>query len=405
AGLSAGGAEAAAPVLSSFLYGKEAKDLTAEQKSTISSIVGLAGTALGATTGDVATTVQSGQVAQNAVENNLFGVITNDSKFDKQKNNYYFQALHACQNAECEKNVITQNALAAMKNVSKVVDVNNTNYKIGDIVSDPKDASGLRYLVVNESGVLKAKLLPIEYQVVYSVNQLNSGRSLVQGGALTSLIANTIKSGHDLFSDKTLFTKQEITALDRVFAGLEVVGNTLLIGGSVLPKKISIDSSTVKENNFYRDNDSITETFNYGKTISIDPTRLSFSQATVSHQKGGKAYNYNSMVDSMKRDGWNGDPVDIVIMPNGTATSMDNTRILAAREANIDVKAKVRDFNTPLTKAESERFKVNGKTPNTWGEAIKLRVEKQASQKGTPDNWSIQFPYGSIFDPKVIKSK
>nr|WP_252354610.1 VENN motif pre-toxin domain-containing protein [Acinetobacter soli] len=74
AGLSAGGAEAAAPVLSSFLYGKEAKDLTAEQKSTISSIVGLAGTALGATTGDVATTLQSGQVAQNAVENNIFGV-------------------------------------------------------------------------------------------------------------------------------------------------------------------------------------------------------------------------------------------------------------------------------------------------------------------------------------------
>lgn len=73
-GLSAGGAEAAAPLLSSFLYGKEAKDLTAEQKSTISSIVGLAGTALGATTGDVATKVQSGQVAQNAVENNFLSV-------------------------------------------------------------------------------------------------------------------------------------------------------------------------------------------------------------------------------------------------------------------------------------------------------------------------------------------
>jgi len=43
--------------------------------------------------------------------------------------------------------------------------------------------------------------------------------------------------------------------LDRAFAGLEVVGNTLLIGGSVLPKKVSIDSSVVKENNFYRDDD------------------------------------------------------------------------------------------------------------------------------------------------------
>ena len=81
AGLSAGGAEAAAPVLSSFLYGKEAKDLTAEQKSTISSIVGLAGTALGATTGDVATTVQSGQVAQNAVENNEFFKVNDEGDF------------------------------------------------------------------------------------------------------------------------------------------------------------------------------------------------------------------------------------------------------------------------------------------------------------------------------------
>ena len=81
AGLSAGGAEAAAPLLSSFLYGKEAKDLTAEQKSTISSIVGLTGTALGATTGDVATTVQSGQVAQNAVENNEFFKVNDEGDF------------------------------------------------------------------------------------------------------------------------------------------------------------------------------------------------------------------------------------------------------------------------------------------------------------------------------------
>ena len=90
-GLTAGlvGAEAAAPLLSSFLYGKEAKDLTAEQKSTISSIVGLAATALGATTGDVATTVQSGQVAQNAVEENgllELMIPTTISNFVKDKN-------------------------------------------------------------------------------------------------------------------------------------------------------------------------------------------------------------------------------------------------------------------------------------------------------------------------------
>ncbi|MEI1722104.1 hemagglutinin repeat-containing protein [Acinetobacter baumannii] len=91
AGLSAGGAEAAAPILSSFLYGKDAKDLTADQKSTISSIVGLAGSAVGATTGDIVSTVQSGQVAQNAVENNYLTKIQilkfNKEMVDCKKNN------------------------------------------------------------------------------------------------------------------------------------------------------------------------------------------------------------------------------------------------------------------------------------------------------------------------------
>nr|WP_227559188.1 VENN motif pre-toxin domain-containing protein [Acinetobacter bereziniae] len=70
AGLSAGGAEAAAPKLAQYLYGKDAKDLTADEKSTISAITGLVASGVGATTGDVSSTVQSGQVVQNAVENN-----------------------------------------------------------------------------------------------------------------------------------------------------------------------------------------------------------------------------------------------------------------------------------------------------------------------------------------------
>lgn len=70
AGLSAGAAEAAAPKLAQYLYGKDTKDLTAEEKSTISAITGLVASGVGATTGDVASTVQSGQVGQNAVENN-----------------------------------------------------------------------------------------------------------------------------------------------------------------------------------------------------------------------------------------------------------------------------------------------------------------------------------------------
>lgn len=70
AGLAAGGAEASTPLLSSYLYGKEAKDLTADEKSTISSITGLVASGVGATTGDIGSTLQTGQSAQNAVDNN-----------------------------------------------------------------------------------------------------------------------------------------------------------------------------------------------------------------------------------------------------------------------------------------------------------------------------------------------
>ena len=156
-------------------------------------------------------------------------------------------------------------------------------------------------------------------------------------------------------------------------------------------------------NNFNAENSSLTEAFNYGKTITFDPSKTSFSQATVSFEKNERSYNYETMVESMKAKGWNGDPVDVVIMPNGTATSMDNTRILAAREAGIDVQARVRDYNSPLTLEESRRFKENGVTPSTWGEVIKLRVEKQGTQKGVPTDWPAQFPYGSLYDPKIIK--
>ena len=74
--LSAGGAEAAAPYISKWLYGKEkGSDLTAEEKETVTAITNLLGTATGAVIGDTtANAVQGSLNAQSAVENNS-GVI------------------------------------------------------------------------------------------------------------------------------------------------------------------------------------------------------------------------------------------------------------------------------------------------------------------------------------------
>ncbi|MGL4887637.1 MAG: hypothetical protein ACRC4V_15055 [Aeromonas veronii] len=68
----------------------------------------------------------------------------------------------------------------------------------------------------------------------------------------------------------------------------------------------------------------------------------------------------------MKENGWQGDSIDVVKMPDGGLTSMDNTRVRAAREAGVKVQARVNDFDRPHTDEEKRRFKTTS-VPDTWG--------------------------------------
>ncbi|EGY53534.1 VENN motif pre-toxin domain-containing protein [Neisseria shayeganii] len=70
--ISAGGAEAAAPIISHYLYNEQdGSKLTAEQKETVTAITGLLGTAIGAAVGNTTADAVSGSlIAQNAVGNN-----------------------------------------------------------------------------------------------------------------------------------------------------------------------------------------------------------------------------------------------------------------------------------------------------------------------------------------------
>ena len=135
----------------------------------------------------------------------------------------------------------------------------------------------------------------------------------------------------------------------------------------------------------------------------LDPSEVSFSQATVSYQKKDKDCNYDTMVEDMRKNGWNGKPVDVVNMPDNAPTSMDNTRILAARKAGIQIDAIVHNHSDRLSYNEIKRFKVGTTYPKTWGEAIELRVKRQSEMSGVDKNWSTKFPHGSLYDPKVVK--
>ena len=80
--LSAGGAEAAAPYISKWLYGKDkGSDLTAEEGETVTAITNLLGTATGAVIGDTTANAAQGSLnAQSAVENNELAFNINSEK-------------------------------------------------------------------------------------------------------------------------------------------------------------------------------------------------------------------------------------------------------------------------------------------------------------------------------------
>ncbi|WP_201586089.1 hemagglutinin repeat-containing protein [Psychrobacter jeotgali] len=72
-GLSASAGEATAPLISQFLYQtKDTDKLTAEQKDTIRGIVSLTGVVIGSTTGSVTDSVNAGETALVAVEDNYW---------------------------------------------------------------------------------------------------------------------------------------------------------------------------------------------------------------------------------------------------------------------------------------------------------------------------------------------
>jgi len=134
---------------------------------------------------------------------------------------------------------------------------------------------------------------------------------------------------------------------------------------------------------------------------TFNPNEIRFSQNTVSYNKTergtGVKYTYDDLVNNMKTNGWKGDPVDVIKMPDGKMTSMDNTRISAAREAGIDVKANVRNFNDPLPKDMIASGRFGNAT--TWGEAITGRINNQSG------GFSKNNPYGSDNNPRITGQK
>ena len=116
----------------------------------------------------------------------------------------------------------------------------------------------------------------------------------------------------------------------------------------------------------------------------INPKEIRFSQSSVNGAK--------EIISIMKEHGWKGTPIDVVIMPDNKITTIDNTRVVAARYAGIDTHSIIHKFDDILPSEMVERFTTpKGKIPVTWGDAITLRIGNQNKEFRTI------YPYGSQY--------
>lgn len=117
---------------------------------------------------------------------------------------------------------------------------------------------------------------------------------------------------------------------------------------------------------------------------TLDPSGIRFSQTTVKQQGA----TVNGIADSMRRNGFIPEPepgkfLDVVRMSDGGLTTLDNTRILAARRAGVNVEARLFNFDDALPNDPRfiERFiGPKGQVPTTFGEAVLNRIGNQSGK-------------------------
>ncbi|MFB4720786.1 hemagglutinin repeat-containing protein [Enterobacter chuandaensis] len=222
-------------------------------------------------------------------------------------------------------------------------------------------------------------LFPADYANAEAIMKGLDDGSITRDAAITAIVNESGKDGKPKKSwDEVAQTYDRVMQVHDIASAL--IGVKLAIDGSTSGK---IASNAKKE------------------PVILNANDVRLSQNTVSFNKTERdtkqKYTYDDLVTSMRKDGWKGDPVDVVTMPDGKVTSIDNTRIAAAREAGIDVKATVRNYNDKLTAAEMLRFSdpKRGLSPTTWGEAITGRINKQSG------SFSKDNPYGANESPRI----
>ena len=128
---------------------------------------------------------------------------------------------------------------------------------------------------------------------------------------------------------------------------------------------------------------AIVNAANAAKPQILDPSDIRFSQ--------NSANDVQPIIDSMKANGWKGKPMDVVRMSDGSLTTVDNSRLLAAKIINTPIRANVHAFNDPISFARANQIMKGAATAsNAWGQAVAYRIADQTGKFG------LIYPNGSF---------
>ena len=154
------------------------------------------------------------------------------------------------------------------------------------------------------------------------------------------------------------------------------------------------------------------------------PGGLKFSQKDVAPKTGDGKLTVEELADSMKKEGWKGDPIEIVEMPDGSKVSLDNRRLLAAQDAGMkEIPVLYHSPAEPIPPAvAAERFMLKntirqlpdgtlvvggnkggvvyakGAVPKNYGEAALFRTANQGNLKGGAGKFPL---YGRYEQPSI----
>jgi hypothetical protein len=137
-----------------------------------------------------------------------------------------------------------------------------------------------------------------------------------------------------------------------------------------------------------------------GRGLWVDAREIRWSQESVSYAKSANAYRIKYDLDSMatqfKTYAEAIPAIDVVRMPDGRLTALDNSRLTVRADQGGSIKANIFSYDEIIADPKyATRFVSEGVTPETYGQAVLNRIMEQRSA------FSSVYPYGSPLPPKV----